>query len=244
MKFPLLTIVYLSILFGQELADSSIAVDSNLDFDENEIDTTLVTVDTTRKDSSNETLSNGYKGMLWGSPIKQLNSNSNDTTESVNNNNNNNIQSIVGVLGKDSVNYSYYFSDSGFWKVVVDFLAIEETVGLENHINEFHRIEMELTKKYGSPIRTSQNEMGTDREYFFSKFPKLSRAYFRSSWLYNSISIELLLEAVVPQNSENIPVFTQTSKYLRLYYYNPKFYNSVKNDSIIVPEDESLSDVY
>ena len=103
---------------------------------------------------------------------------------------------------------------------------------------------MELTKKYGSPIRTSQNEMGTDREYFFSKFPKLSRAYFRSSWLYNSISIELLLEAVIPQNSEDIPVFTETSKYLRLYYYNPKFYNSVKNDSIIVPEDESLSDVY
>ena len=110
MKFPLLTIVYLSILFGQELPDSSIAEDPNLDFDENEIDTTLVTVDTTRKDSSNETLSNGYKGMLGGSPIKQLNSNSNDTTESVNNNN---IQSIVGVLGKDSVNYSYYFSDSG-----------------------------------------------------------------------------------------------------------------------------------
>ena len=241
MKFPLLTIVYLSILFGQELADSSIAVDSNLDFDENEIDTTLVTVDTTRKGSVNEILIKGYKGMLWGSPIKPPNSNSNDTTETVNNNN---FQSIVGLLGKDSVNYSYYFSDSGFWKVVVDFLAIEETVGLENHINEFHRIEMELTKKYGSPIRTSQNEMGTDREYFFSKFPKLSRAYFRSSWLYNSISIELLLEAVVPQNSENIPVFTQTSKYLRLYYYNPKFYNSVNNDSIIVPEDESLSDVY
>ena len=79
---------------------------------------------------------------------------------------------------------------------------------------------------------------------FFSKFPKLSRAYFRSSWLYNSISIELLLEAVIPQNSEDIPVFTETSKYLRLYYYNPKFYNSVKNDSIIVPQDESLSDVY
>ena len=241
MKFPLLTIVYLSILFGQELADSSIAVDSNLDFDENEIDTTLVTVDTTRKGSVNEILIKGYKGMLWGSPIKPPNSNSNDTTETVNNNN---FQSIVGLLGKDSVNYSYYFSDSGFWKVVIDFLAIEETIGLENHINEFHRIEMELTKKYGSPIRTSQNEMGTDREYFFSKFPKLSRAYFRSSWLYNSISIELLLEAVVPQNSENIPVFTQTSKYLRLYYYNPKFYNSVNNDSIIVPEDESLSDVY
>ena len=34
-----------------------------------------------------------------------------------------NFQSIVGLLGKDSVNYSYYFSDSGFWKVVIDFLA-------------------------------------------------------------------------------------------------------------------------
>ena len=241
MRFPLLTIVFLSMLSGQELADTSITDDSNLNFEQNEIDTTLVTVDTTRKGSVNEILIKGYKGMLWGSPIKPPNSNSNDTTETVNNNN---FQSIVGLLGKDSVNYSYYFSDSGFWKVVVDFLAIEETVGLENHINEFHRIEMELTKKYGSPIRTSQNEMGTDREYFFSKFPKLSRAYFRSSWLYNSISIELLLEAVIPQNSEDIPVFTETSKYLRLYYYNPKFYNSVKNDSIIVPEDESLSDVY
>ena len=164
MRFPLLTIVFLSMLSGQELADTSITDDSNLNFEQNEIDTTLVTVDTTRKGSVNEILIKGYKGMLWGSPIKPPNSNSNDTTETVNNNN---FQSIVGLLGKDSVNYSYYFSDSGFWKVVIDFLAIEETIGLENHIIEFHRIEMELTKKYGSPIRTSQNEMGTDREYFF-----------------------------------------------------------------------------
>ena len=44
MKFPLLTIVFLSMLSGQELADTSITDDSNLNFEQNEIDTTLVTV--------------------------------------------------------------------------------------------------------------------------------------------------------------------------------------------------------
>lgn len=242
MKFSLLTLVFISMLSAQELADTTVFDDSNLDLEENEMDTTLVTtIDTLDVDINNETLSNGYKGILWGSPINSLQSNSKDTTKTINDNN---FQSILGVLGKDSVNYSYYFSDSGFWKVVIDFLDIEGIVGIENHINEFHRIEKELTKKYGSPIRTSQNEMGTDREYLFSNFPKLSRAYFRSSWLHNSISIELLLEAVVPQDSKDIPVFMESSKYLKLYYYNPKFYNSLKNDSTKVLKDDSLSDVY
>ena len=56
MRFPLLTIVFLSMLSGQELADTSITDDSNLNFEQNEIDTTLVTVDTTRKGSVNEIL--------------------------------------------------------------------------------------------------------------------------------------------------------------------------------------------
>ena len=136
-----------------------------------------------------------------------------NSTVPINSNEETNSKTIIGTLGNDSVNYTYFFSDSGFWKVVIQFSKIGEINKIENHISEFHRIEKELSKKYGPPMRTSQNEMGTDREYLFSSFPKLSRAYFRSSWLYEDISIELLLESVQPQISDDIPVFLETSKY-------------------------------
>ncbi|MBF88347.1 MAG: hypothetical protein CMG75_01600 [Candidatus Marinimicrobia bacterium] len=236
-----INITLLSILTAQEIPDTTIFNESDFDLEQNEDDTSESIIDTSLIIKKNETLSFGYKGLAWGSSIELLDSNS---TVPINSNEETNSKTIIGTLGNDSVNYTYFFSDSGFWKVVIQFSKIGEINKIENHISEFHRIEKELSKKYGPPMRTSQNEMGTDREYLFSSFPKLSRAYFRSSWLYEDISIELLLESVQPQISDDIPVFLETSKYLRLYYYNSKYYHTVKKDSLDIFEKTSISDIY
>ena len=154
------------------------------------------------------------------------------------------IKTVHGTLGEDTVSFSYHFSDLGFWKVVIEYTDLEVSDGIDGYIAHFHRIEKALSNKYGSPMRTSQNEMGTDREYLFSSFPKLSRAYFRSSWLVEPASIELLLEAVVPQSADDPPVFGETSRSVRLYYYNSIFFNTAVDDTTGAASEKPLSDIY
>ena len=181
----------------------------------------------------------GYKGFAWGMTQDQFK----DYVEfdSVGVSGRNDVITVFGVLGEDSAKFSYFFSDTGFWKVTIDYPL--QLKALEDYRNHFSRIERILSKRYGSPKRTTQNEMGTDMEYLFSDFPKLSRGYFRSSWVADPARIELLLEAVVPNPEERIPVFDDVATLVRLYYYNPEFYRkSEPPDSEI--SEEALLDAY
>ena len=188
-----------------------------------------------------EGLAFGYKGLAWSAAMDQLEGASSDTSSNASLLNQ---RILKGTLGQDSVTYTYHFSDVGFWKVVIDYDGIESDKRIDDYISRFHRVEKSLTEKYGPPKRTSQNEMGTDREYLFSKFPKLSRAYFRSSWSADPASIELILEAVVPQSEDDPPIFKEGSRSLRLYYYNINSFSTATADTTKPPEAKSLSDVY
>ena len=65
------------------------------------------------------TLDAGYKGFLWGSaPNDKIYTNFSllSTIDSLSKH-----KSFVGRLGPDSATVHYFFADSGFWKVEIDF---------------------------------------------------------------------------------------------------------------------------
>tara|TARA_Y100000590_G_scaffold461949_1_gene624841 strand:- start:21752 stop:22468 length:717 start_codon:yes stop_codon:yes gene_type:complete len=224
-------------LLAQEEADTTFIEDEDLIIEKEEADTTEME----GGEVSAEGAAYGYKGLAWGAAMDQLEVVSTDTSSEESSLTH---RTVIGTLGQDSVTYTYHFSDVGFWKVVIDYLGIESKDGIDGFISNFHRIEKALTEKYGPPMRTSQNEMGTDREYLFSNFPKLSRAYFRSSWSADSSSIELMLEAVVPQSEHDPPVFKEASRSIRLYYYNSNYFSTASGDTTKASEVKPLSDVY
>lgn len=185
------------------------------------------------------TLEEGYKTVPWGTPPDDFSSFV--KADSMKQERGREGISVHGWLGEDSVLFVYAFSDKGFWKVRIDYQVGGDE--LDDYMDHFSRIERVLTKRYGAPVRTTQNEMGTDREYLFSDFPKLSRAYFRSSWKVEPVRIELLLEAVVDRPDEELPVFDDLIPLLRLYYYHPAFYGQTPPDTSEVSE-ETLLDAY
>jgi hypothetical protein len=146
--------------------------------------------------------------------------------------------SFIGPLGEDTVRFVYSFSDSGFWKVTSDFTLKGNTI--EDYLKEFQRIENLLTKKYGNPVRTTRNDIGTSREYLSSPFPRLFRGYYRSSWELEDVSIELLLEVQIQDPVFDSPVFSDNLPTMRLYYYNTNFYGIAEPEPTEIPEDELL----
>ena len=229
-------------LVAQEEADTTFLEDDEFMMEDEEADTTdMDETEATAEASPTEGIAYGYKGLAWGAAMDQLEGASSDTSAGEASLN---TRSVTGTLGEDTVSYTYHFSDVGFWKVVIDYVDVESEDGIDGYIAHFHRLEKALTEKYGPPMRTSQNEMGTDREYLFSDFPKLSRAYFRSSWSAEPANIELMLEAVVPQSEDDPPVFEEASRSVRLYYYNSSSFSTAAGDTTKPAEVKSLSDVY
>ncbi len=211
-------------------------MEEDLEFDEADEDT--LAPDAAAPAGSEADLATRYKEHFWGATKDQFEGSAAGDTVSASDDNS---LTVSGTLGQDSVTYVYSFSDKGFWKVRVDYDT--ETQAIADYIEDFHRVEGLLTKRYGHPKRTSQNDMGIGREYLFSDFPKLSRAYFRSSWSIDSVHIELLLHAVAPYDPENVPVFNDVPSVLRLYYYHPSFYGTIEPETPEVSE-ESLLDEY
>jgi len=254
----LVLIVLFFPLFGQEEADTvvtepliedSLTSDQEIVLPETELeDTTAVELllETELDTSSKievmdvpQTLDAGYKGFAWGMNKEQLSFYVEfDSLKSIKQGN---VIKIPGFLGDDSVTFNYHFSDKGFWKVSIDYLI--QSKELKEFIGHFSRIEKLLTKRYGSPKRTTQNEMGIVREYLFSDFPKLSRAYFRSSWKFDDVRIELILDGVLSKPDEALPVFDDMKPILRLYYYHPVFFLKVEPVNTEIPED-SIINVY
>ena len=202
-------------------ADSADEIDSELFEDETE---ELSSID------------KSYQGLPWGTVrddfknfIKIENSSANMSDDEI---------TIVGPLGEDIVKFVYSFSDSGFWKVMTDFSLSGNTI--DDHLKEFQRIEKLLTMKYGNPLRTTRNDLGTSREYLSSPFPRLFRGYYRSSWMIGSAIIELLLEVQMQDSEYHLPVFSGNIPTMRLYYYNSEFYGIAKSEPTKIPEDELL----
>ena len=79
-------------------------------------------------------------------------------------------------------------------------------------------------------MRTSQNEIGSNREYNFSDFPKVNRVYYRSSWSLENINIELVLDDIVETSKSSI-IFENFKRPLSLYYYNLNYFENDYVDS-------------
>ena len=181
-------------------------------------------------------INKSYQGLPWGTAREDIKKfiEINDSSSNMSNDE----ISVIGPLGEDTVKFVYAFSDSGFWKVMTDFSLTGSTI--DDHINEFQRIEQILTRKYGNPLRTTRNDLGTSREYLSSPFPRQFRAYYRSSWKIDNVNIELLLEVKIQDSEYDSPVFSDNIQTMKLYYYNSEFYGFAEPEPIEIPEDELL----
>lgn len=237
---PLLFVITVP-LFSQEVPDTT--PDTSAVVQEESEDTTQAVIPGEAESDTAvavpPTLEYGYKGFPWGESRDRLEHYV--RVDSFEIGDRENLARFHGILGEDTVTFTYSFSDTGFWKVTVDYRYGGRE--LDHYLDSFSRIEKLITRRYGPPRRTTQNEMGTDREYLFSDFPKLSRAYFRSSWQVELVRIELLLNAIVPKPEEEPPVFDDVTPILRLYYYHPGFYKKVESEEAEIPE-ETLLNVY
>lgn len=158
----------------------------------------------------------GYKGYAWGNPqetasgifMTQVGEDSNSV-------------SFSGVLGTDSVLVSYFFADSGFWKVEINFIL--DPYSIDKEIQFFTRLEKNISEVYGPTLKTTQIQGGPGPAYANSIYPKFSRAYYRSTWVSTPVMIELLLNALVLLPATDLPIFSGDFSILKLVYYNPDY---------------------
>ena len=181
----------------------------------------------------------GYKGFLWGSSIES--NISNNFSPIISSNNKSLKKSFSGKLGIDSVLVTYAFADSGFWKVEIDFVIIQDKI--EEQISNFRRLEKNISAVYGVPKMINQKESGVSSVFSDLLNQKFSRAFYRSSWDANPINIELYLNGNVLLPSTDLSLFSGNFSILKLVYYNPDYMHSSEK----LPEVEiipSIFDIY
>tara|TARA_Y100001960_G_C14730049_1_gene857037 strand:+ start:336 stop:1016 length:681 start_codon:yes stop_codon:yes gene_type:complete len=221
---PIISIIILStFIFAQDADTSETSVQP-----ETASDTTTQSVPSG--------LESGYKGLAWGSvkgseistsftPISNL-----DTLSS--------NQSFVGSLGPDSVKITYFFSDSGFWKVEIDFVM--ESGSLEKKISDFRRLEKNISAVYGPPQKLNHKESGASGGYGNLLDQKFATAFYRSTWSFTPAMIELLLNSAVLLPQSDLPIFSGNFSVMKLVYYNPDFMHS----SQPMPEPEAVPSIF
>ena len=182
------------------------------------------------------TIDAGYKGFLWGSahttniitsfsPVENIDSLSN-------------IKSFVGSLGPDSAIVHYFFADSGFWKVEIDFLIQELTV--EMQVQDFLRHEKNISEVYGPPSKINHKESGVSSTYSNLLDQKFSNAFYRSSWKSEPAVIDLYLNSSVLLPKSDVSIFSGNYSVLKLVYYNPDYMYS----SSPAPVTEDLPSIF
>jgi len=182
------------------------------------------------------TLDAGYKGFLWGSGHSKkiftsfTHINENDTLS--------NYKSYTGRLGPDSVMVHYFFADSGFWKVELDFHLEHESV--DDHIKHFLRHEKNISEVYGPPSKINHKESGVSSAYSNTLDQKFSNAFYRSTWKANPAVIELYLNSSILMPKTDLSIFSGNYSVLKLVYYNPDFMHSSEPS----PEPQSLPSIF
>ena len=182
------------------------------------------------------TLDAGYKGFLWGSEHNKkiftnfLHLNEKDTLS--------NYKSFSGRLGPDSVVVHYFFADSGFWKVELDFYLDHESV--DSHVKHFLRHEKNISEVYGPPSKINQKESGVSSAYSNTLDQKFSNAFYRSTWKANPAIIELYLNSSILMPKTDLSIFSGNYSVLKLVYYNPDYMHS----SAPVSEPQALPSIF
>lgn len=226
MKRIILTLFIFSFIYAQEenvdiTADTSAAIDST--------DLNVESID-------NSGLDFGYKDYKWGSAISNLPLMENFSVAQVNSDQSSAL--LTGTLGLDSVDVNYVFSDSGFWKVEIDFaLSADE---MDDNINTFLRLEKNISEIYGNPYSTEQTLNGPSNSYNNFLNIKYSRSFYRSSWNVSPVKILLILNSLVQQPQTDNSILEGKLSFMKLVYYNPDYMISTNRQS----QEQVLPSIY
>ena len=181
----------------------------------------------------------GYKGFMWGAPVGAI-PNLQYMGEPVFIRDSTALQ-MSGFLGQEAVIIEYVFSDSGFWKVEIQYSM--DPSDYESHLELFTQVERSLSEVYGFPQTTDRIESGAMGVHDIINIG-FERAFYFSSWNVSPVKISLLLNSIVqvPKN-DDLNIFGDDMSIMKLVYYNPD-YMIMAEEIIVVQPPPSIFEIY
>ena len=180
----------------------------------------------------------GYKGFTWGVPLGAI-PNLQYMGEPVFIRDSTALQ-LSGYLGQEAVVVEYVFSDSGFWKVEIQY-ALDPS-DYESHLELFTQVERSLSEVYGFPQTTDRIESGAMGVHDVVNIG-FERAFYFSSWNVSPVKISLLLNSIVQVPRNDLNVFGDDMSIMNLVYYNPD-YMIIAEEIIVEEPPPSIFDIY
>ena len=180
----------------------------------------------------------GYKGFMWGTPLGSI-PNLQYMDEPMFIRDSTALQ-MSGFLGQEAVIIEYVFSDSGFWKVEIQYSL--DPSDYESHLELFTQVERSLSEVYGFPQTTDRIESGAMGVHDIVNIG-FERAFYFSSWNVSPVKISLLLNSIVQVPKNDLNIFGDDMSIMKLVYYNPDY--MIMAEEIIVEEPPpSIFDIY
>ena len=181
----------------------------------------------------------GYKGFMWGAPVGAI-PNLQYMGEPVFIRDSTALQ-MSGFLGQEAVIIEYVFSDSGFWKVEIQYSL--DPSDYESHLELFTQVERSLSEVYGFPQTTDRIESGAMGVHDIINIG-FERAFYFSSWNVSPVKISLLLNSIVqvPKN-DDLNIFGDDMSIMKLVYYNPD-YMIMAEEIIVEQPPPSIFEIY
>ncbi len=180
----------------------------------------------------------GYKGFMWGAPLGAI-PNLQYMGEPIFIRDSTALQ-MSGYLGQEAVVIEYAFSDSGFWKVEIQYSL--DPSDYESHLELFTQVERSLSEVYGFPQTTDRIESGAMGVHDVVNIG-FERAFYFSSWNVSPVKISLLLNSIVQVPRNDLNVFGDDMSIMNLVSYNPDY--MIMAEEIIVEEPPpSIFDIY
>lgn len=225
---------------GPSAADTSAVTDAAVDTTSNDSlawagDSLGAAVDTIGPPMD---LDYGYKGFMWGAPLGAIPSLQymgepifiRDST----------ALEMSGYLGQEAVVIEYVFSDSGFWKIEINYVM--DPSDYESHLELFTQVERSLSEVYGFPKTTDRIESGAMGVHDVVNIG-FERAFYFSSWNVSPVKISLLLNSIVQVPRNDLNVFGDDMSIMKMVYYNPD-YMIMAEEVIVVEPPPSIFDIY
>ena len=181
----------------------------------------------------------GYKGFMWGASLGAV-PNLQYMSEPVFIRDSTALQ-MSGFLGQEAVIIEYVFSDSGFWKVEIQYSL--DPSDYESHLELFTQVERSLSEVYGFPQTTDRIESGAMGVHDIINIG-FERAFYFSSWNVSPVKISLLLNSIVqvPKN-DDLNIFGDDMSIMKLVYYNPD-YMIIAEEIIVEQPPPSIFEIY
>ena len=181
----------------------------------------------------------GYKGFMWGAPVGAI-PNLQYMGEPMFIRDSTALQ-MSGFLGQEAVIIEYVFSDSGFWKVEIQYSL--DPSDYESHLELFTQVERSLSEVYGFPQTTDRIESGAMGVHDIINIG-FERAFYFSSWNVSPVKISLLLNSIVqvPKN-DDLNIFGDDMSIMKLVYYNPD-YMIIAEEIIVEQPPPSIFEIY